>query len=55
MCVSQASFKIKRAPVEAPVAAWLVQDAQLLSDVEKDQMSSIMMQLTTLNKAWATR
>lgn len=49
------SFKIKRPTIEAPVAAWLVQDAQLLSDMEKDQMASIMMQLTTLNKEWATR
>lgn len=41
--------------MEAPVAAWLVQDAQLLSEGEKDQMACIMTQLTTLNKEWATR
>ncbi|XP_034232476.1 nuclear RNA export factor 2-like [Thrips palmi] len=52
---AEASFKIRRPPVEAPVAAWLVQDAQLLSDTEKEQMACIMTQLTTLNKEWATR
>ncbi|KAJ1523033.1 hypothetical protein ONE63_002164 [Megalurothrips usitatus] len=51
----ESAFKIRRPSVEAPVAAWLVQDAQLLSDAEKDQMACIMMQLTTLNKEWATR
>lgn len=51
----ESAFRIRRPPVTAPVAAWLVQDAQLLSDAEKDQMATIMMQLTTLTKEWATR
>lgn len=51
----EAAFKFKRPPLEAPVAAWLIQDAQLLSDAEKDQMSDIMMHLTSLNKEWATK
>ncbi|KAK3914929.1 Nuclear RNA export factor 2 [Frankliniella fusca] len=49
------AFRIKRPPVKAPVAAWLVHDAQLLSEAEKDQMATIMMQLTTLTKQWATK